>query len=675
MGGVEAALCYVQPDGTLRDECSLQFPSSRNETINYYVYLDVKDAESIHVSRATKDRPFTATLGKQHSSLKLPLLKAASVFDQNSIQLEAWLPSVFVKSYEWTTHNVKLSFVQLSPSNLDKRVRYILRPNDSFKIGERQFVLQVRQTVLDQEVQVTSSRPNEVDNGAIDQEDVQDSKPFSRTRPSTPGPGSGPAVMETPITSRHHPPLDAFEHPKAKPSSSNSASSTPTKPQALNDDLGNPDEDNSEKHVSGAKMPLAEVRYSGNANGSMTGPVSGPQSPITDGDLSLQIPKPSGQRSPILKPSQKEKARRTRKRSDSRDHIGEHLAAGAPTIVDLESAPSIDETSSEDPPRKRQKRVLGSHATIKGADESQNSVRSTINVDVPNMEQSLALNPESQTIPVQESGQVLESPESNPSEEDNGSTPRNYAKSAEPPSSNRSTRSAAQAQQEQDLSQNQTLRVYYASSTKIEESTVYTRFLRQHNIKQVKNVADCDILCTGKGELKRTSNLILAVLMGKDVVTDQWVVQSAQKHKVLDTTDFVPENPAREREWGTSLSDAIDRGRRGLKPLEGWTINFTPSIKKELGKSWSELKEVCLAAGAAAVQAMIPRKSPAESGATVLIAASHEPDLSTLEERGWRVFTKDIITYSVLRGEVDTSSDEFLMRSTKKGSAGGKKKK
>lgn len=76
------------------------------------------------------------------------------------------------------------------------------------------------------------------------------------------------------------------------------------------------------------------------------------------------------------------------------------------------------------------------------------------------------------------------------------------------------------------------------------------------------------------------------------------------------------------------------------------------------------------------MHAMIPRKPPSETDSMVVIAASHEPDLSTLEERGWnKVFTKDIITYSVLRGAIDTESDEFVMKPVKKGNAGGKRKK
>ncbi|KAL8826601.1 MAG: hypothetical protein Q9170_007339 [Blastenia crenularia] len=463
-------------------------------------------------------------------------------------KIEAVLSSVRADGTLHEESNLQFPSSENEDSSPGKLVRYVLRSDDVFQIGEQQYVLQQRQIPSDQEIQVTSSGP----------------KPPPVSRPSTPAPASGLAVIETPMTDRHQPTLITANHTNAQPSSSRS-----------------------------------------------TSPTSSSQN------------------------------RQTKKRSNT----------GSLPIVDLD-------TSVSEPPKKRQRTTASCANKI--ANESQNSVRSTIHVDVPEM----TLDPVSRTE------RIPEATESTPSDKANGSvTP---TKSVEPPSSNRSTRSAAQTQEE--LSQNnQTLRVYYASSTQVHESTAYTRFLRQHDIKQVKKITDCNILCTGKGELKRTPNLILAVLEGKDIVTEQWISQSAQKGKVLPTRDFLPKAP--EQEWGTLLVDAIDRGRRREEPFNGWTINFTPSIKKELGKSWSELKEICLTAGATAVQAMVPKNTEDEMAEfTVVIGASNEPDFDTIENRGWTVFTKDIISYSALRGRLDYQNSEFKMAKPKKAN-GSKKKK
>ncbi|KAL9599600.1 MAG: hypothetical protein Q9219_003756 [cf. Caloplaca sp. 3 TL-2023] len=568
-----------------------------------------------------------------------------------------------------------------------------------------------------------SSRPTEVDAGAVQQGDKKATKPSSSCRPSTPGLGPNPTVMETPMTDRQQLMSNAANDDTAEILSSRDTRLTPTKFHVSDSDSNNHVSDNSYRQSPDAGISHGrEIKEAGDNFKSAVVPPLVHQLAAVDGDLSLHGTESSRRVSPGPNASQNDNDQGKRKRKDSHDHDSKDLDTKNHATTALRSALSAIEMNTEDPPRKRQKRVIGSRAVANGSEESQNSVRSTIHVETPNMaeehvelhakekrhcclgchrvfiradvlnqhlkraprcrarlsslesdpsKQDRSLSPvaELESTAVEGSNQGPVSPTSSSPEAENevGGLP------AEPPSSIRSTRSAVQTGPTEGNPENQSLRVYYTSSTTIESSTVYSKFLRQHKIKPVKNVSDCDVLCTGKGELKRTSNLILAILMGKDVVTDQWVVQSAQKHEVLGTADFIPENAAREREWGTTLSAAIDRGRRGLKPLDGWTINFTPSIKKELGKSWSELKEVCLSAGATAVQAMIPRHPPSESEPTVVIAASSEPDLSTLEEQGWRVFVKDIITYSVLRGEVDISSDEFLMRSKKKG--GGRKKK
>lgn len=75
--------------------------------------------------------------------------------------------------------------------------------------------------------------------------------------------------------------------------------------------------------------------------------------------------------------------------------------------------------------------------------------------------------------------------------------------------------------------------------------------MSSHGVRQVKDVADADILCVGKdSELKRTSNLITAVACGKHIVTDNWVTDSAEQGKLLDPKDYHAEDPEREQEWG-----------------------------------------------------------------------------------------------------------------------------
>ena len=250
--------------------------------------------------------------------------------------------------------------------------------------------------------------------------------------------------------------------------------------------------------------------------------------------------------------------------------------------------------------------------------------------------------------------------------------------SAQPTSSFRSTRSAARESLGSSQSPTGAMKVVFASSVSVDKSKVIIEFLSTHGIRQVKNVAEADILCVGKNtELKRTHNLISAVASGKRVITDNWVIDSAKQDELLDLKDYEAKDPRREAEWGTTLSDAVERGRQGAKVLSDWTVCFTSSAKTKLGKGFSELKQICLLSGATSVQSSTPKKSPEKPISTLVIAAEDDKELDTLYANGWQPYVKDIITYSILRGNLDVNSDEFSIRNKKSTppSTGRKKRK
>ena len=250
--------------------------------------------------------------------------------------------------------------------------------------------------------------------------------------------------------------------------------------------------------------------------------------------------------------------------------------------------------------------------------------------------------------------------------------------SAQPTSSFRSTRSAARESLGSSQSPTGAMKVVFASSVSVDKSKVIIEFLSTHGIRQVKNVAEADILCVGKNtELKRTHNLISAVASGKRVITDNWVIDSAKQDELLDLKDYEAKDPRREAEWGTTLSDAVERGRQGVKVLSDWTVCFTSNAKTKLGKGFSELKQICLLSGATSVQSSTPKKSPEKPISTLVIAAEDDKELDTLYANGWQPYVKDIITYSILRGNLDVNSDEFSIRNKKSTppSTGRKKRK
>lgn len=324
---------------------------------------------------------------------------------------------------------------------------------------------------------------------------------------------------------------------------------------------------------------------------------------------------------------------------------------------------SVPESASKNHKRKRPSK------------ESQDSAKSTIQVAIP------------VKTPFTDSKQTTKRRKPNPVAAPSGKsapskrpTPASTRSSAEPSPSGRSTRSSLFDKATPQPSTGTGMKILFASSTSIDKSIRPMNFLTSQNVKKAKSVADCDVLCVGKGDLKKTSNLVMAVLHGKQIITDDWVVRSATEGELLDIHDYLARDPGREAEWRTNLSEAIQRGKENVKPLLDWTIHFTTTAKKELGKGFSELKEIALLAGAKSVQANLPKKSNKGVSLTIIIAAHNDADLSALEEGGWRSFSKDIIALSVLRGVLDTDNDEFLVTTSKgelpsAGTASKKRKK
>ena len=220
------------------------------------------------------------------------------------------------------------------------------------------------------------------------------------------------------------------------------------------------------------------------------------------------------------------------------------------------------------------------------------------------------------------------------------------------------------------------LNVCFASTTGIDSNGRIMEFLRKNGGSKVDKADTCDVFCVGKGKpLKKTGNFVLAVAQGKPVINDDWLVQSSKQRVLLDYNLYAAKDRVREKEWGFTLADAVKRGRDGLRPFEGWTIYFTPSVKKELGNGYGEITHIAQFAGAKVVLALLSPKFQPDSGSSLLISV-HDDEL--VRNTSHRSYTKDLITTSVLRGKLDVGNDEFLARnsmSSQESSEGRKRKR
>ena len=209
-------------------------------------------------------------------------------------------------------------------------------------------------------------------------------------------------------------------------------------------------------------------------------------------------------------------------------------------------------------------------------------------------------------------------------------------------------------------------KVFFTSSTNIDAVDGVMKCFQKIGGRKVDLVTECDYVCIGKGGLKKTTNMILAITTGKLVLSEGWVKQCANHRKLLDPIPFLVEDPTREAEWGIRLADAIALGRQRFQPFAGYTLLITPHLKQQLSKSFAELKVVAQHGGASKVQSRLPVLKD-NKPATLVISCNKDPDRIKLDAEGWACYTKDFVTITVLRSTLDLESGEFVIGSAGQG--------
>ena len=204
------------------------------------------------------------------------------------------------------------------------------------------------------------------------------------------------------------------------------------------------------------------------------------------------------------------------------------------------------------------------------------------------------------------------------------------------------------------------IKVLFVSTTEVHNVEAYKIPFTKAGVRKVVLLNDCDYLCVGTGELKKTAKVISAIATGKPIVFDEWAIQSASQGRLLDPTPFLASHPRHKKEWGITLADAIELGKQGLKPLADFLVLITPALKQHLGTAFEEVKHVAEVGGAAKV-VVRPPTSRDQKSKTLVVATDDDPKLAQLAQEGWRCYTKDLITMSVLRSALDLQSDEFLI--------------
>lgn len=196
------------------------------------------------------------------------------------------------------------------------------------------------------------------------------------------------------------------------------------------------------------------------------------------------------------------------------------------------------------------------------------------------------------------------------------------------------------------------------------------KFFRQHGLEEVKTVTpkgNWDILVVGEGDIKKTPKLLMSLVLQKIITSDKWMVHSAQKGKITDPALFEPPD--------------LDIRRDRRKLFKGRHIFVTRALKKEYGTGFKDIQAVVKLAGAESVVSKVLRSSDDITkgiGKDVVVLALERDDLESISlmDHGVTCYTKDLLSTSILRGELELGDDEFRIAplpSQSKRAKGGKR--
>ena len=169
---------------------------------------------------------------------------------------------------------------------------------------------------------------------------------------------------------------------------------------------------------------------------------------------------------------------------------------------------------------------------------------------------------------------------------------------------------------------------------------------------------NANILCVPDRQLKKTLKLILAIVLNKTIVTEKWVVDMQRQNSFPDPAKYLPKDKNKELEWKFSLAAAVKRKNNNAL-LEDCRVYITPQLTRTMGPSVVEFERIASAMGALGVHRRLPSKKASASKTLVLATEQDDPDAANIGRSGHRMYSKDILTMTALRGKLETDSEEF----------------
>ena len=170
-----------------------------------------------------------------------------------------------------------------------------------------------------------------------------------------------------------------------------------------------------------------------------------------------------------------------------------------------------------------------------------------------------------------------------------------------------------------------------------------------------------NFVCVPNSGKLKTAKVLRSLALGKLVVTEDWVTDSKKAGELLDPQGYVPED----------LKQTINVDRRNI--FTGMNLFFTNAlVDKVYTDGWEEVQALAKDAGASHVDKGSWTTGVKSSGRNGVVYFGKDTDdadaIRLMKDHGCTVYRKELLTDSILTGELDLDEDEFklVVGSTKK---------
>ncbi|KAK4546808.1 hypothetical protein LTR36_001540 [Oleoguttula mirabilis] len=196
------------------------------------------------------------------------------------------------------------------------------------------------------------------------------------------------------------------------------------------------------------------------------------------------------------------------------------------------------------------------------------------------------------------------------------------------------------------------------SKTTLANDTVMLQWLKKQGVAIIEEprTKRSHFLCVvPAGQLSTTAKILRSLALGKLVVTEDWLTESKARGEVLEPADYVHE----------ALEETLEASRSTL--FRGLLVYFTKQLVREYGDGWANVQALATESGARLVESWSSTNTNRAKTAgleNAVFFGSHETDKDVkalVAEHGKMVYRKELLTQSVLRGELDLESEEFRL--------------